>query len=849
MKEDGNANEHELLDRTLLTEGDFVPQDDNIDLTNCDKEPIHIPGRIQPHGVLVAVTREDGCRIGTCSANTEEMLGIAAGKLLGTPLADLIGEERVRELLSLDLRASSTSELQHVKIEIEVRGVLTPFYGIAHESEGLLILEMEPSGEDSGPAARDYRWISLFFGRIKQTQSRVEASHAAAELVREMLGYDRVMIYEFDKEWNGKVIAESREPDMEPFLGHHYPASDIPRQARELYLRNWLRTIVDAGYKPVDIIPAGHPLTGKPLNLSLSVLRSVSPLHIEYLQNMGVGATTTISLIHGSELWGLITCHHRSPKYVPHRIRSLCNFLGAFFSNELYQRQQLDDYSEALRLKTSASLLSSILIGVQDPLRLHQRLEKEKDSLLGLMSATGAAVSFRGQLMLFGDAPLPSHVRELAEWLEKQSVDYTYHTSRLSKEFGPAAAYREKASGALFLSLSPDMREYIIWFRPELIQVVDWAGDPAKSVIRTDDGIRLSPRKSFEKWRQVVQGTSAPWKLSQLSALPELKAVALRHAEEQLARAEEQAEQNARVMRENEERYLQLMEYSPVPFLTVTGGRIVYGNHQAMRLLGFDSASEIRGASLIEALGPENPAELLAALERLEQNPLQLETCRGRFRAGGGALRLLDLTFATVVHSRQPSMMVIARESSSLPETDLFTDAQDQLQMYMTTDPLTDMQNLPSFEQSLKLDWEQSLLSGRPVALLLIDIDDFRTYNKLQGLRSGDVCLQWVGDALSVLADRSEANIARLTGGTFVMKLEAEEAEALLLAEQIRTNVISLQIPRDPSQAGGFITVSIGISVKLADSSLEGGVLMKEAREALVQAKNDGKNRIRVAGR
>ncbi|WP_281257704.1 GAF domain-containing protein [Paenibacillus donghaensis] len=266
-------NEDEMLNRTLLTQGDFVLKEP-IDLTNCDKEPIHIPGMIQPHGVLLAVTMGDAPTIVQCSRNTVELLGRPVEQLLGKPLAELLGDQQLPALQMQDIIRMATSDLQYLDLTISVAGEECSFTGIVHESEGLLILELELVYSETVAAGNDFDWIRVFFSRIKFARNRTEASQVVAEQVKEMLGYDRVMIYEFDEEWNGKVIAEAKEQHLEPFLGHHYPASDIPKQARALYLRNWLRIIVDVSYRPVEIVPMVQPLTGKPLNLSLSVLRS-----------------------------------------------------------------------------------------------------------------------------------------------------------------------------------------------------------------------------------------------------------------------------------------------------------------------------------------------------------------------------------------------------------------------------------------------------------------------------------------------------------------------------------------------------------------------------------------------
>ncbi|PAF32878.1 diguanylate cyclase [Paenibacillus sp. 7516] len=843
MAESKSRKDNNLLNRTLLHQGTYT--NDPIDLNNCDKEPIHIPGFIQPHGVLLAVNTHNVPTIVQCSQNTEELLGLKTDKVLGLPLENLIGRESLHQILARSFSASVTSDLQYMDITINIAGQDQVFTSVIHESEGLLILEMEPSNESRTMEGNDFEWISRFFGRIKSTDSRIEASQIAAEQVKEMLGYDRVMIYEFDEQWNGKVIAEAREEQLEPFLGHHYPASDIPKQARELYLRNWLRTIVNVNYQPVEIIPTLQPLTGKPLNLSLSVLRSVSPLHIEYLQNMGVGATVTISLIHDNQLWGLITCHQYSARYVPHRVRNLCNFLGAFFSSELFQRQQLDEYQAEIRSREAASRISSIFIGNTSPARILEELQSEEQTLLDLMSASGAAICYQDKLMLYGDTPTREQVRELAAWLAGKSEDYSYHTSKLSLEYGPATAYKDKVSGAIYVAISPGQHHYMIWFRPEVIQLVDWAGDPAKAVIKTDDGVRLSPRKSFEKWREVVQSTSYPWTTKELNVLPLLKSIVRRQTENQLVQAEEQALQNARILRQNEQRYLQLMEFSPVAFFTLTDGKIIYCNNRAAELLGYENSKLLNGMDFSQFV-PDNARTVLQQhLEELKLDNTRLYTNQSYFTTAAGASLLLEVTLASVTHAGKPSVMVVLNSGVSNHEQERYTETTNQLQNYLNTDPLTDMPIQSIFKSQLQEDWDACLQEKCSLGLLIIDIDDFRSYNATYGLQGGDLCLQWIGEVLAVVSEQNEALISRLRGGTFMLKLKGTTSEqADQLAEEIRQHVLALQIQRDPSSPDEVVTVSVGGAVMVPDESLAVSGLIEKATQALLQSKSEGKNRI-----
>lgn len=849
MSGTGDYQDDQLLNRTLYNSQEELDPGEPIDLTNCEKEPIHIPGMIQPHGVLISVLSESPHTIVQCSANTFEFFGRKAEELIGTPVADLIGGESLQELIDRNLSASDTSDLQYMSLKINAGDTDDRFFGIAHSSEGLIILELEPAQEEPS-TTNDYNWIHNFFSRVKRTSTRYEASQVVAEQVKEMLGYDRVMVYEFDEQWNGKVIAEAREVGLEPFLGHHYPASDIPRQARELYLRNWLRTIVDVDYAPVPIVPTVQPLTGKPLNLSLSVLRSVSPMHIEYLQNMGVQATVTISLIHDGELWGLITCHHYSPKYVPHRIRNLCNFLGAFFSSELVQRQQLDDYQEEIRLRQTASRIVQIFIGNTSSNRVIADLDKEQESLLHLMKASGVVVSYQNDLMFYGKTPSAEQVRDLADWLSSQAKDYTYHSSKLSAEYPPAEKYKKVGSGVLYLSMDQMHRDYIIWFRAEVLQTVDWAGDPAKAVIKADDGYRLSPRKSFEKWREVVESTSYPWLSKELNILPELKSIVRSQTENQLRQMEVEAIQNARILRDNEHRYLQLMELSPVGFFTVTQGKIIYCNSKAAQQLGYESTEELNGKAFHHYIADSSKDGFHQKMEELDTGNTELITGKSYFKQADGDSLLLEYTLASVMHGGEPSFMILIHQGVSSSDKKEYAEMTDQLKSYLVTDSLTGLSICSVFDRELCQEWESCIVEKYSMGLLMIDVDDFRTYNLTHGLKNGDLCLQWVADVLRVLGEREEyhASICRRSGGKFRLRLKNVTKEVMLnLAEEIRQGVEALQIPVQHSlheYNHEWLTVSVGAAVILPDATTHPDVLFEQAEASLRSAKNQGKNNV-----
>ena len=510
-----------------------------LDLTNCDKEPIHIPGLIQHHGILF-VLQEPQLKIIQVSNNTFKALGIHPQEILGNKLNNFLDSrltQQVKQKLSEGIET-----INPLKISISTQKGELFFDGILHRSQGLLVLELEPvTSKEFSNFFSLYHLVQAPIAKIQKTLTLNELCQAIVEEVRKMTGFDRVMVYQFDAQDAGTVIAEDKLESLNPYLGLHYPASDIPRQARHLYALNLLRLVPDVNYQPVELIPVDNPVTNQPLDLSFSVLRSVSPLHIEYLRNMGVGASMSISLIRNQKLWGLIACHHQSPKYVPYEVRTACELLGKVMALELASKEDNERLDYRIRLN---SIQSKFVESISQEESFVDGLLKEKSNLLNLVGAQGAAICADENLTLIGETPESSDIQALITWLATQMEQDIFSTDSLPKLYPAAENFKEVASGLLALSISNLQKHYVLWFRPEVIQTVNWAGNPNKPVdVKQNGEIRLTPRKSFELWQETVRLQSLPWKPCEIEIALELRSaivgIVLRKADE-LAKVNQQ---------------------------------------------------------------------------------------------------------------------------------------------------------------------------------------------------------------------------------------------------------------------------------------------------------------------
>ena len=499
---------------------------DPVDLNNCDREPIHLLGAIQPIGFLLAVS--DSWQVERASDNLETFTGAAPRSVIGKRLDAVFQAEAIHTLRNRVSMLQGADGVERIFHCVLVEG-REPFDVALHVSNGQIVIEGQPSSEPSGDATNTVRSM---VARLDQTPDFPRFFNEGVRLVRALTGFDRVMIYKFAPDGSGEVVAEACRSGIGSFKGMHYPATDIPAQARELYRRNLLRIIADIDAEPVPVRPVLDQ-QGRPLDLSLSVLRSVSPIHIEYLRNMGVRASMSISIIVDDKLWGLFACHHYSPMTPTFERRSICELLAQMFSMRLESRER----KELVEFERRARDIADQLLGaVASDDTLLNDPDWLGEILTNAIPADGVGVWINGSHAFSGQTPGPADFRRIVARLTEISPDRVYTTDHIGTLIDGADRFAETSAGLLAIPISRAATNFVILFRSELIRSVSWGGDPHKPVEYGPNGPRLTPRESFAEWKETVEGRARAFTPSELRVAETLRAtlieVVLRMADE-----------------------------------------------------------------------------------------------------------------------------------------------------------------------------------------------------------------------------------------------------------------------------------------------------------------------------
>ncbi len=481
-----------------------------VDISNCEKEPIHIPGKIQAHGFLLVIHRHS-LRILQASANLSDFTDLTAHDAIGLAIHELVPEHSIQFVLELMDKGDSDT-LNPLQVNIVHNGKEVAYNCITNQAPGVWLMEFEPAASSSIELVdQAFHLLPTINTRLRKTDNVRDLGQTVCDEVRSYTQYDRVMLYRFDADWNGEVVAEARSQEVHSFVGHHYPASDIPRQARELFFRNPIRIIPNVEYTPAALIPEK---TASDIDMTYSVLRNVSPIHIQYLKNMGVAASLTISVIVDNRLWGMIACHHRTPIFVDYNKRKVCELIGRMFSSHLLLKEELEGATYAKRIQNNTE-------------ELYQQMYREMSIVNGIRNgdqrwlhstgAEGVAINYQGRIYTLGTTPAPEQIDRLYHWLSQQPFNDIYYTNSLQQHFPSAVEFAGTASGVLVTPISRSSEEYVVWFRPELVKTIHWAGNPDKAAAFDPATMQLSPRQSFEVWKQIVYGVSAPWKNAEIN--------------------------------------------------------------------------------------------------------------------------------------------------------------------------------------------------------------------------------------------------------------------------------------------------------------------------------------------
>lgn len=443
------------------------------------------------------------------SQNIAEFVGKNINAVLNESLTSIFEPVAMARIAAL-LQTLQDQPTASGKITIWIGGASLNLVLHAYRSEAILVLEME---RDEG-LHQETRLADLLL-QTQQTMLRTDSYFETGryfdllvQLVRSLTGYDSVMVYRFDAYWNGEIIAQSRVESAPSYLGMHFPASDIPAQARRLYTTNLVRVVADVDAAPVPIIPELNLISGRPLDLTYSALRSLSPIHIEYLRNIGVHSSMVISLMQSGRLWGLVACHHFVPKAASMSMREAAIFLSRFVSTRLSAIEAI----EQRELTDRANRITSDLLRALPMSPVREILLRLMPSLQTLLGASGMVVVVEGDVHVYGDAPGKAQIGRLLDWLEEHPKSEVVFSDFLGGDCPDFAGITESMAGILATPPSVGMRNCIIWLRKEKPQTVKWAGKYEEGFVQNAAGnYRLTPRKSFELWTESWSGRCVPW--------------------------------------------------------------------------------------------------------------------------------------------------------------------------------------------------------------------------------------------------------------------------------------------------------------------------------------------------
>jgi diguanylate cyclase (GGDEF)-like protein/PAS domain S-box-containing protein len=812
-----------------------------LDLSGCASEPIHIPGAIQPHGAVLAALA-DGLLVTHASANLAAILGRPVEAVLGGSLENAIGEAACRALLDAGAAGGVAPEPVH-SLSLPDGGTL---YLQAHRTGRHICVDIEPLRlEPLHPIFMARSTVRTF----EHAASVVELCELAVQGLKVISGYDRVMAYRFCEDGHGEVIAEAREPSLDAYLGQHYPASDIPPQARSLYLRQRVGAIANSSYTPVPLCADPTLDDGAPLDLTHSALRSASPIHCEYMRNMNTAASLTIGLAYGPDLWGMLVCHDTKPRCAGFELRAAADLIGQVVSLLLVSTGEAELLAQRLQRNAALRALVDRLAAAVPLLDAFTQAESE---LLHLVDATGALVRLSGTLLLLGATPPLAVVKTALSVLKSLASGDTSAVDGLGVRHPELASSSSEASGALLLSLASGDDDVIVWFRPEQERTIVWGGNPAEHATPNRATARISPRTSFAAWKETVKGHSAPWTKADLAQAREVRNA----VEAEMAKRAQSA------LRESQAQLGLIVEHSSdVIMLIDLDGIRRYVSPAVERLLGWRPEEMVGSAAILgsmpsEFVHPEDQQVLMDARTALQAGHVgEYSVCFRHLRRDGSWL-WVDSRARLHRSASGPGLTGIVaalRDATDRKTAEIkLKEALERMERMAATDGLTGLANRRHFDGVADEEWRRCGREHQPLSVLLLDADHFKLFNDRYGHLAGDGCLRVIASQL-VAATRQPGDLAARYGGEEFLLLmpHTDRTGALCVAERVRKLVLDLGIAHEGSPAASVVTVSIGVATAWPGDPESGSksvsALLAAADTALYLAKSAGRNRVVIA--
>jgi diguanylate cyclase (GGDEF)-like protein/PAS domain S-box-containing protein len=813
-----------------------------LDLSLCELEPVHIPGRIQPHGaVLAALT--GGLLVTHASANLEAILGHSVEAVLGRPLADAIGETACRALVNV----GPCDELNAEPIYPLSRADGSILFLRAHRTGRHVLVDIEPINFE--PLQRRPIFLASSVTRtFSPAASVVELCELAVRGLKAISGYDRVIAYRFSEDGHGEVIAEAREAELNAYLGQHYPASDIPPQARQLYLRQRVGAIADSSYTPVLLRVDSALDDGTPLDLTRSALRSASPVHREYMRNMNTGASLTIGLAQGADLWGMLVCHHATARIAGPELRAAADMIGQVVSLLIGSLGAAEISAQRIeRIATLRALGERLATLVP----LSEALTGAQAELLHLFDATGVVVRASGTVVRLGQTPPDAAIELALAVLRPLAGGDLLAVDNLGRHHPVLEGCTSVASGALLLPLASGSDDLILWFRPERLRDIIWGGNPAEPATPHPLTAQISPRTSFAAWKESVRGFSVPWTVADLALARELGGA----LEAAIARRTKAA------LRESQMELGLIVEHSTdvVMFVDLDGSRR-YVSPVVERLLGWRpdemvGSTPLLGNTPADFVHPEDLQAFLEVRTALRTGKIaESSTCFRHLRRDGSWVWVDGRARMSATGLGPKGIIVTLRDATDRKAVEFkLVDALERVERMAATDELTGLANRRQFDSVAETEWRRCAREHRPLSVLLLDADRFKSFNDRYGHPAGDACLRAIASQLATAARRPGDLAVRYGGEEFLLLLpQADRDGAGNIAERVRRLVQDLGIAHEDNSPERVVTICIGTATTWPgnpESPIRNlDELVAAADAALYNAKRGGRNQVVIVG-